>query len=79
MLVAASSPRKRLHDRRVELTAGILEQLTQGVGVVLGRTVRTVADHRHVGIDDGQDPGLPRDRLPRQTQRVAASIRALAA
>src|SRR5512133_989142 len=64
-------------DRRVELPAGLAEDLVLSGSPRECHPVRTVARHGVERIRDREDPGAPWNLLPCQAVRIAVAVPAL--
>ena len=62
------------HDLGVELRAGAAAQLGARLLERERPPVRAVGGHRLVGVGDGEDAGLDRDRVAGQAVRIAAAV-----
>src|SRR4051794_12482100 len=62
---------------RVELGAGVLAELANGLAVIHPPAVGAVGHHRVVGVAGEDDAGPDRDLLALQAVRVAAAVEAL--
>ena len=62
---------------RIELRPRVRLELVEGLDVRERLLVRTLVDHRVVGIRDGNDPGAKRDLLPAQSVGIPGAVEAL--
>ena len=67
---------QRVHDRRVELLARLMEERLLCSELAEGSAVGTRAEHRDVRVGDRDDPRLQRNRLCAEPVRIARPVSA---